>query len=57
MTRRLRWLFVTSGLIAVAALGFGTAGADDKAKVDQATQQVQRGARQIGQGKIGRAHV
>ena len=53
MTQRLRWLFVTSGLIAVAALGFGTAGAADKTKVDQATQQVQQGARQIGQGNVG----
>ncbi len=53
MTQRLRWLFVTSGLIAVAALGLGTAGAADKAKVDRATQQVQQGARQIGQGNVG----
>jgi hypothetical protein len=53
MTQTFRWLFVTSGLIAVAALGFGTAGAADKTKVDQATQQVQQGARQIGQGNVG----
>ena len=53
MTQRLRWLGVTSGLIAVVALGFGTAGAADKTKVDQATQRVQQGARQIGQGNVG----
>ena len=53
MTQRLRWLCVTSGLIAVAALGFGTAAAADKTKVDRATQQVQQGARQIGQGNVG----
>jgi hypothetical protein len=40
-------------LIAVAALGFGTAAAADKTKVDRATQQVQQGARQIGQGNVG----
>jgi len=53
MRQSVRWLFVTSGLIAVATLGFGTAGAADKTKVDQATQQVQHGARQIGQGNVG----
>lgn len=53
MTRRLRWLCVTPGLIAGVALGFGTAGAADKTKVDQATQRVQQGAKQIGQGNVG----
>jgi hypothetical protein len=44
------------GLIAVVALAFGafgTAGAADKAKVDRATQRVQQGAKQIGQGDVG----
>ena len=53
MTQTFRWVFTISGLIAVAALGFGTAGAADKTKVDQATQRVQQGARQIGQGNVG----
>ena len=53
MTQTFRWVFIISGLIAVAALGFGTAGAADKTKVDQATQRVQQGARQIGQGNVG----
>jgi hypothetical protein len=53
MTQGFRRAFVTSGLIAVAALGFGTAGAADKTKVDQATQRVQQGAKQIGQGNVG----
>jgi len=53
MTQRLRWSLVTLGSIAVVALGFGTAGAADKAKVDQATQRVQQGAKQIGQGNVG----
>jgi hypothetical protein len=53
MTQGFRRAFVTSGLIAVAALGFGPAGAADKTKVDQATQRVQQGAKQIGQGNVG----
>jgi hypothetical protein len=52
MTQRLRWLVVTPGLIAVVALGFGTAGAADKTKVDLATQRVQQGAKEIGQGNV-----
>jgi hypothetical protein len=46
-------LVITPGLIAAVGLGFGAAGAADKAKVDQATQQVQQGAKQIGQGNVG----
>jgi ABC-type microcin C transport system permease subunit YejB len=53
MTQGRRWLVVTPGLITAMALGFGAAAAADKAKVDQATQQVQQGARQIGQGNVG----
>ena len=52
MARRLRWLVITPGFLAVA-LGSGSAGAADKTKVDQATQQVQRGAKQMGQGNVG----
>ena len=53
MARRLRWLVITPGFLAVVALGSGSAGAADKTKVDQATQQVQRGAKQMGQGNVG----
>ena len=53
MTRRLRWLIVTPGLLVVLAAGSDPAGAADKTKVDQATQQVEQGAKQIGQGKVG----
>jgi ABC-type microcin C transport system permease subunit YejB len=53
MRQGLRWLVITPGLIAAVGLGFGAAGAADKAKVDQATQQVQQGAKQIGQGNVG----
>ena len=53
MAQGFRGALVTSGLIAVVALGFGTAGAADKTKVDQATQRVQQGAKQIGQGNVG----
>jgi hypothetical protein len=37
----------------VVALSCGTAGAAEKTKVDQATKQVEQGAKQIGQGKVG----
>jgi hypothetical protein len=53
MTLRLRWVFISVGLIVAMALGSGTAGAADKTKVDQATQRVQQGAKQIGQGNVG----
>ena len=53
MRQGLRWLVITPGLIAAVGFGFGAAGAADKGKVDQATQQVQQGAKQIGQGNIG----
>jgi hypothetical protein len=35
------------------ALSCGAAGAADKTKVDQATKQVERGAKQIGRGDVG----
>jgi hypothetical protein len=53
MTRRLRGWVVTPGFIAVVALTCGAAGAADKTKVDQATQRVQQGAKEIGQGNVG----
>ncbi|HKC07337.1 MAG TPA: hypothetical protein VKJ67_10735 [Methylomirabilota bacterium] len=53
MRQGLRWLVITPGLIAAVVVGFGAAGAADKGKVDQATQQVQQGAKQIGQGNVG----
>jgi hypothetical protein len=53
MTRRLRWVRIAPGLLAVLALSCGTAGAADKTKVDQATKRVEQGAKQIGQGQVG----
>jgi hypothetical protein len=53
MTQRLRGLVVTPGFIVVVALTCGAAGAADKTKVDQATQRVQQGAKEIGQGNVG----
>jgi hypothetical protein len=44
---------MASGLTAIVALGFGMADAADKTKVDRATQRVQQGAREIGQGNVG----
>jgi len=53
MTQRLRGLVVTPGFIVVVALTCGAAGAADKTKVDQATQRVQQGAKEIGRGNVG----
>ena len=53
MTQRLRGLVVTLGFIVVVDLTCGAAGAADKTKVDQATQRVQQGAKEIGQGNVG----
>jgi hypothetical protein len=53
MTRRLRRAWIGPGFFAALALSFGTAGAADKTKVDQATKRVERGAKQIGQGQVG----
>jgi hypothetical protein len=46
-------LVVITGFIVAVALTCGAAGAADRTKVDQATQRVERGARQIGQGNVG----
>ncbi len=53
MTRRRRWVWIAPGLLAALALSWGSAGAADKTKVDQATKRVVRGAKQIGQGQVG----
>lgn len=53
MRRRLRWLIVAPGFLAVLALCGAPAGAADKTKVNQATQQVEQGAKQVGQGNVG----
>jgi len=53
VTQRLRGLVVTPGFIVVVALTCGAAGAADKTKVDQATQRVQQGAKEIGRGNVG----
>ena len=48
-----RWLVGIAGVLVAVALSCGAAGAADKTKVDQATKQVEQGARQIGDGSIG----
>jgi hypothetical protein len=53
MTRRSRWLWVSLACLVTVALSCGGADAADKTKVDRATKQVERGAKQIGQGKVG----
>ena len=53
MTWRSRWLWVPPAFLVAVALSCGAAGAADKTKVDRATKQVERGAKQIGQGKVG----
>ena len=53
MTKTRRWLVVTPGFLVVLALTCGAAGAADKTKVDQATQQVQQGGKLMGQGNVG----
>jgi hypothetical protein len=53
MTRKFRWVWITPGLLAALAVAGGSAGAADKSKVDQATKQLERGAKQIGQGQVG----
>ena len=53
MTRKLRGWWLVPGLMLTTALAAGTADAADKSKVDRATQRVEQGAKQIGQGKVG----
>ena len=53
MVRRLRWTWIAPVILAALALSYGTAGAADRTKVDQATKRVERGAKQIGEGEVG----
>jgi hypothetical protein len=53
MTKTRRWLVGIAGVLVAVALSCGAAGAADKTKVDQATQQVQQGGRLMGQGNVG----
>ena len=53
MTQRLRGLWITPAFLAIVALSGGAAGAADKTKVDEATNRVAQGAKQIGQGQLG----
>ena len=54
MSLRRRWLpIIAAACLVVTALSWGTVGAVDKAKVDQATEQVEQGAKRIGQGNVG----
>jgi hypothetical protein len=53
MIRRSRWLWIPVASLLVVALGWGSVGAADKTKVDQATNRVEQGAKQIGQGDLG----
>ena len=57
MTRQVRALYAAPAFVAVAVLSCGAAGAADKTKVDQATKQVEQGAKQIGQGTVGPGFV
>ena len=50
MTTQVRWVWITVVCLAIVGMAWGVAGAADKSKVDQATNQVERGAKQIGQG-------
>ena len=53
MTRKRRWLSTMPVLLVVVALPCIAASAADKTKVDGATKQVEKGAKQIGQGQVG----
>jgi hypothetical protein len=53
MTAKHRGLVITSVFIGVVAMSWDAADAADKSKVDRATRQVDRGAKQIGQGQVG----
>jgi hypothetical protein len=53
MTKTLRWLSVAPAVLLVVGLGVSPAGAADRTKVDEATNQVTQGAKQIGRGEVG----
>jgi hypothetical protein len=44
---------VVSAFLVIVALSSGAASAADRSKVDKATQRVEQGAKQIGQGEVG----
>jgi len=52
MARRHRSRLVTLSFSALVALGYGAVEAADRSNVDAATQQVERGAHQIGGGQV-----
>ncbi len=52
MALRVRSMLVTLATSAVVGLGLGPAVAADRSDVDAATRQVERGAHEIGQGKV-----
>ena len=53
MMKTHRWLVDIAGVLVAVALSCSPAGAADKTKVDQATQQVQQGGKLMGQGNVG----
>lgn len=53
MMKTRRWLVGIAGVLVAVVLSCGAAGAADKTKVDQATQQVQQGGKLMGQGNVG----
>ena len=53
MTRKGRCFGIMPAFLAIMALSWGEAAAADRSKVDGATKQVERGAKQIGQGQVG----
>lgn len=53
LRRRFRWVGIVSVFLAAVSLSFGPAAAADKTKVNQATERVERGAKQIGHGQVG----
>jgi hypothetical protein len=53
MTRTSRWRSIVFACVVVLALSWGVTEAADKTRVDQATQRVEQGARQIGHGELG----
>ena len=53
MRRKARVVWMAPAFLAAVTLSCGVAGAADKTKVDQATKQVENGAKQMGDGKVG----
>lgn len=53
MRRKWHGLWVAPTSLAILVLSCSAASAADKSKVDGATKQVERGAKQIGRGEVG----